>query len=258
MGLWAATSGTWINGLTVLLGSLLGARLGRSLGEGLRRHWRRWIGVVTLVLGLQMVQPLFHLRLGPLPALAPALLVLVLASALGAALGLDRRLARLLNGRPQASGPGDPELVGGAFVLFCVGPMTVVGCLRNGALGDPDLLLVKAALDGISAAVLATSAGVALAWVVLPLLVVQLSLSGVGALLAARLPDPATAPPVLFTAAVGGCWCWPWPSICSNCPIRASPRPCRRWSWRPWWGPRSHERPRSHQPGGAGGFCLGR
>lgn len=198
MGFWAATSGTWVNGATVMMGSLLGARLGVRLSPELRRHWRLWIGVVTLLLGLQMAQPLFQLKLGPLPALLPALLLIVLATALGSALGLDRRLEALL------SSHGDPSMIGGAFVLFCVGPMTVVGCLRNGALGDADLLLVKSSLDGISAAVLATSAGVALAWVVVPLLVVQLSLSGAGALLASRLPDPAHAPPVLFTAAVGG------------------------------------------------------
>lgn len=198
MGFWAATSGTWINGLTVLLGSVLGARLGQRLDPDLRRHWRFWIGLVTLLLGLQMAQPLFRLQLGPLPALLPALLLLVLAAALGSALSLERRLERLL------SSHGDPSVIGGAFVLFCVGPMTVVGCLRNGALGEPDLLLVKASLDGISAAVLATSAGISLAWVVVPLLAVQLSLSGAGALLASRLPDPASSPPVLFTAAVGG------------------------------------------------------
>lgn len=198
MGFWAATSGTWVNALTVLLGSLLGARLGGRLNPDLRRHWRFWIGLVTLLLGLQMAQPLFQLKLGPLPALLPALLLVVLAAALGSALSLDRRLADLL------ASHGDPTVVGGAFVLFCVGPMTVVGCLRNGALGEADLLLVKASLDGISATVLATSAGATLAWVVVPLLAVQLSFSGAGALLAARLPDPSAAPPVLFTSAVGG------------------------------------------------------
>jgi len=95
-------------------------------------------------------------------------------------------------------------VLSGAFVLFCIGPMTLLGCLRNGALGDPDLLLVKATLDGISAAVLASAVGLALAWVLLPLALLQFSLSGLGALLAGGTGDPSGSPQLLFTAALGG------------------------------------------------------
>ena len=89
-------------------------------------------------------------------------------------------------------------------MLFCVGPITLLGCLRNGALGDPDLLLVKAGLDGVSAAVLASSVGLALLWVLFPLGVFQLGISGLGSLLAGGLVDPSHSPLVVFTASVGG------------------------------------------------------
>jgi uncharacterized membrane protein YqgA involved in biofilm formation len=82
--------------------------------------------------------------------------------------------------------------------------MTLLGCLRNGALGDPDLLLVKALLDGVSATVLASAVGLSLAGVLLPLGLVQLALSGLGALLAGGVGPAAEAPLLLFTAAVGG------------------------------------------------------
>lgn len=208
MAFWSATGGTWINLLAVLSGGLVGSRLGRRLPTDLRGQWQQWLGVITLLLAIEMVRPLWSLRLGPFPAVLAALLVLVLGSWLGHGLALERRLATWLASfhRPR---PGDPdrgaaEVVSGAFVLFCIGPMTLLGCLRNGALGDPDLLLVKAGLDGLSAAVLAAGVGLVVLWVLLPLGLLQFGLSGVGALLAGGFGDPSQVPAVLFTAAVGG------------------------------------------------------
>ena len=203
---WAATSGTWINVISVTIGTLIGVWVGQGLRPGLAADWRRWMGVITLLIGLEMAHPLLVLRLGPLPALLPALMVLVAGSVVGDRLGMERQLARWLGQfRPGGAAAG-VNLVSGSFVLFCVGPLTLLGCLRNGALADPDLLLVKATLDGVSAAVLAATAGLALLWVLVPLALLQLGLSAVGATLAGGfgLADPATAPPVVFTAAVGG------------------------------------------------------
>jgi uncharacterized membrane protein YqgA involved in biofilm formation len=213
MAFWEATSGTWINVLAVLLGSLLGVGLGSHLSAAIRLQWQRWLGIITLLLALQMVQPLWDLQLGPFPAVLAALVVLVLGSWLGELVGLQRRLDRWLRrfaapgGErfPSAGGERSPaDIVTGAFVLFCIGPITLLGCLRNGALGDPGLLLVKAGLDGVSAAVLASGVGLVLLWVLLPLAVVQLGLSGAGMVLAGGVADPSGSPLLLFTSAVGG------------------------------------------------------
>lgn len=204
MALWEATSGTWINLLAVAVGTAVGAALGSRISLDLAQQWRRWLGVVTLVLAVQMVQPLWQQRLGPFPAVLPALLVLVLGVSLGERLALERRLGAWLR-RSGTPTPGSgPHILAGAFVLFCLGPMTLVGCLRNGALGDPDLLLVKAGLDGVSSALLAAGVGLALAWVLVPMALLQFGLSGLGALLAGGLIDPMAAPAVAFTAALGG------------------------------------------------------
>ncbi|MGB5134879.1 MAG: DUF554 family protein [Prochlorococcaceae cyanobacterium] len=209
MALWEATSGTWINLLTVALGTLCGAALGSRVSLQLAQQWRRWLGVVTLLLAVQMVQPLWQQRLGPFPAVMPALLVLVLGVSVGEALALERRLGAWLRaaGTPAPGSPDSgagPGILAGTFVLFCVGPMTLVGCLRNGALGDADLLLVKAGLDGVSSALLAAGVGLTLAWVLLPMAVFQFALSGAGVLMAAGLPDPMASPALVFSAALGG------------------------------------------------------
>jgi hypothetical protein len=204
MALWEATSGTWINLLAVAAGSLAGAGLGSRISLELAQQWRRWLGVVTLLLAVQMVQPLWALRLGPLPAVLPALLAMVLGVSAGEALGLERRLEAWLRRTGAEAPQARPGILAGAFVLFCVGPMTLVGCLRNGALGNADLLLVKAGLDGISSALLAAGVGLSLAWVLLPMALLQFSLSGLGVLMAGGLPDPMATPALAFSAALGG------------------------------------------------------
>ena len=231
MGFWWATSGTWINLAAVLLGTLVGWGLGRRLNPALADQWRRWLGVITLLLGLAMARPLLEQRLGALPAVLPALVALVLGSSLGTGLNLEARLGRWLARHQQipaqqvdlqqdpdqqarlqpqppqlateaSSGLARAGILSGAFLLFCVGPMTLLGCLRNGALGEPDLLLVKACLDGVSSAVLASSVGLTLAWVLLPMALLQLPLSLAG--LALGSGDPTSAPVLIFSAAVGG------------------------------------------------------
>ena len=223
MGFWWATSGTWINLAAVLLGTLVGWALGRRLNPALADQWRRWLGVITLLLGLAMARPLLELRLGALPAVLPALVALVLGSSLGTGLNLEARLGRWLARHQQLRNQQDPDqqapprqareasgglagagILSGAFLLFCVGPMTLLGCLRNGALGEPDLLLVKACLDGVSSAVLASSVGLTLAWVLLPMALLQLPLSLAGSALALGSGDPTSAPVLIFSAAVGG------------------------------------------------------
>ncbi|MEX2534206.1 MAG: DUF554 family protein [Trueperaceae bacterium] len=46
-----------------------------------------------------------------------------------------------------------------ASLLFCVGPLTVIGSIQNGLSGDNGFLLLKSALDSIAALALATSFG---------------------------------------------------------------------------------------------------
>ncbi|QEY32049.1 DUF554 family protein [Synechococcus sp. RSCCF101] len=197
MSFWSATWGTWFNAGAVVLGGWLGRRFGHRLPSELQDHWRRWLGVITVLLGLRLAAPLLELELGPLPALLPALLLLLAGSAIGRRLNRSLRLPARLGGLREGVLPG-------AFVLFCAGPMTLLGCLRNGAFGDADLLLVKSSLDGVAAAVLAAGTDAALAWVAAPLLALQLPLSLAAARLSALISDPQSSPLVQFPSAVGG------------------------------------------------------
>lgn len=64
-----------------------------------------------------------------------------------------------------------------ASVIFCVGPLTLLGCLANGAQGNPSLLYIKAFLDGFCSMALAASLGAGVAASVVTVLVFQGGLS---------------------------------------------------------------------------------
>jgi len=144
--------GTWINMGTVLLGGSLGWALGERFPARVREGATAGVGLVTLVLGMQMA-----LRTQNVLVL---LLSVILGGGVGGALGItdylergSRRVERWFHGRPLAQGFLTASL------LFCVGPMTLVGAIQDGLFGDWSILGAKSILDGISAAALAAALG---------------------------------------------------------------------------------------------------
>jgi uncharacterized protein len=91
-----------------------------------------------------------------------------------------------------------------ASLLFCIGPMAIIGSLNNGLQGDATVLAIKAAMDGLASIALTSSFGVGVGFSVLPIALYQGGLSLAAGLLTQTLPDPAAAPPVILITGVGG------------------------------------------------------
>lgn len=203
---WAMTSGTWVNAAGVLTGTALGVALRRCAGAVFQRTVQQAVGLITLVLGVQMALGLAEVRAGPLDGIILALLALALAAALGEGLALVERVEQLaarLQGQ-DAGGGRFSEAVLMPFLLFCIGPLTLLGSLANGATGDMRLLLIKTTLDGIAAIALACSFGASVGFSVVPLLVVQLSLSLLAGSLGLLFGNLAESPAFLLTTSMGG------------------------------------------------------
>jgi hypothetical protein len=67
-----------------------------------------------------------------------------------------------------------------AFLIYCIGPMTIVGSLDSGLRGDNALLFTKSALDGVMSIALASTYGIGVAFSAAPLFVFQAALTLLG------------------------------------------------------------------------------
>jgi uncharacterized protein len=187
--------GTAINVLAVLAGGAIGTLAGARLPEGMRSTAMQAIGIVTLLVGVSHFMELDNV-------LVP-LVSVILGLAVGELLDLDAQLRRLGDRLEERFSKGESP-VSRAFVttslLFCVGPLTVIGSLQDGLNGDYSLLALKSALDFIAALAFASVLG----WGVLlsagTVLVVQGSLT----LGAAFLDAVVTGPMISSTTATGG------------------------------------------------------
>ena len=193
-------TGTIINVITVLIGSFLGLLFGARLSERIREVVLSALGLFTLALGMQMFLKTNN-----------ALIVLV-ALVIGAMLGewwrIEQNLEKLgqkLQGSFSRSLHSQDltRFVEGfvaASVLFCVGPMTILGSLQDGLTGDYSLLATKAVMDGFATVAFTASMGIGVAFSSLVILVFQGGLS----LLAFQVQNLVTPAMVNEMSAAGG------------------------------------------------------
>jgi len=200
------TSGTWVNVAAILAGTTAGVVAGGRLPERLNRTLMQVLGLVTLYVGLGMARGLEGVHAGPLPGVIVALVSLAAGAAVGEVALIEERLAQLgeaLRRRVRGGGRFTDGFVA-ASLLYCIGPMAIVGSLQNGLAFDARTLVLKSALDGIASVALAGVYGVGVGFSALPILALQGGLSVGAAALSRALPDPMTDPRVLAVSGAGG------------------------------------------------------
>jgi len=212
MSLFTQLSGTFINVGAVLVGTLLGLLLGGRLPERTQRTLLQTLSLVTLFIALDMAGSLNRVSGGDVPGVILALVSLALGAVIGEALGIEEGLARLgdtLKRRFKGGGRFTEGFVA-ASLLFCIGPMTVVGGLQNGLTGDNATYVLKSTLDGIAALALAGAYGIGVGFSAITVLLLQggLSLAAGGfaaGLLGGASPEILkTNPYVLLITGAGG------------------------------------------------------
>lgn len=212
MSLFTQLSGTFINVGAVLLGTLLGLLLGGRLPERTQRTLLQTLSLVTLFIALDMAGSLNRVSGGAVPGVILALVSLAVGAVVGEALGIEERLAQLgdtLKRRFKGGGRFTEGFVA-ASLLFCIGPMTVVGGLQNGLTGDNSTYVLKSTLDGIAALALAGAYGIGVGFSAITVLLLQggISLAAGGfaaGLLGGASPEILkTNPYVLLITGAGG------------------------------------------------------
>lgn len=193
-------TGTIINVITILVGGVLGLVLGSRLPERLRQTVMAGLGLFTLAFGLKMF-------LDTQNALV-VLISLLLGAVIGEWLRIEdglRRLGVWLEARFSKNGDSaaDNRFVRGfltASLVFCVGPMAILGSIQDGLTGNFQTLAVKAILDGFGALAFASTLGVGVLFSTVVLLGYQGSIS----LMAAQLQALVTPAMMQELNATGG------------------------------------------------------
>lgn len=190
--------GTLINVATVVVGSGAGMLVGSRLPERIRQTVLHGLGLMTLVIGMSMALQTQN----PLRMLA----ALLLGGVIGEGLGLEERLqalGRWLEIRVSGnSGEGSAFVKGfvTASLVFCVGPMTILGSIQDGLTGNYTLLAIKATLDGFASLAFSASLGIGVMFAALTVLIYQGSLTLGAGLVKALLTEAM----ITEMTAVGG------------------------------------------------------
>ncbi|MGH3362780.1 MAG: DUF554 domain-containing protein [Nocardioides sp.] len=198
-------TGTIVNVATVLVGAGLGVMLGHRLPERTRDVVTDALGLVTLLIAAGSAVAVSDPDLVRLVGSgAPMLIVLgavVTGGIVGSLLRLESRVESLggwLQRRlSRSAGSVERHRFIEGFVIsslvFCTGPLTILGSLNDGLGRGADELFLKSALDGFAAIAFAASFGWGVAASALTVLVVQGGLTLVGVLLGDILPDAHVA-----------------------------------------------------------------
>ncbi|HEX2863062.1 MAG TPA: DUF554 domain-containing protein [Deinococcales bacterium] len=202
-------SGTLLNVFTVLLGATAGVLLRGRLPDRVSQTLLQVVSLITAGVGIGMVAQLDRVKAGFFPGVILALVSLAVGAGLGEWWQLEERLTAFGD---QLQARFARSLGGGRFtegfvtasLIFCVGPMTLLGSLQNGLTGDVNLLAVKSTLDGITGLALASVYGIGVAASILTILVVQGSVSLAAGVLAGGLGNASSDPVVLLMTGTGG------------------------------------------------------
>jgi len=198
-------TGTFINVATILIGGTLGLIFGTRVPERLKATVIFGMGLFTGAIGMQM-----FLKTGNSLIVLGALLI-------GALLGewwrIEDRLqslGQILEARfaKDASNSASGEVASNKFVrgfltaslLFCVGPIAILGSIQDGLTGNYNLLAVKSVLDGFASLAFASTLGIGVMFSSLMILVYQGGIS----LLAAQLNAIVTQSMMNEMTATGG------------------------------------------------------
>ncbi len=192
-------TGTLINVATVFIGGTIGLLFGARLPERVQTTVVAGLGLFTAAIGVQM----FGESANPIIALGSVLV----GGILGEWMQIEAALQRFGGWLERRFTRGEDEqssrFIRGfltASLVFCIGPMTILGSIQDGLTGDYRLLAIKSVLDGFAALAFASSLGVGVLFSIIVILGYQGGLS----LLAAQAQAFITEPMMAEMTAVGG------------------------------------------------------
>lgn len=168
----ATVNGTLLNALTVLIGGVIGSLAGDRLPKRIHEALFGVLGLFTVLIGLQ----------GALLTKNALILLgsLLIGTILGELANIEGGLTRAgdwLQQKLAKSGSTLSEAFVTASLVFCVGPLSILGSLDNGLSGDTTKLAIKATLDGFAALAIGATLGWGVLLAIITILLYQGALS---------------------------------------------------------------------------------
>ena len=150
-------TGTIVNTCTIIAGSILGALLHRGIEDKYKEVLYTGLGLASLAIGLNAT--ITNLPKSQYPVLF--ILALAIGGIVGTRLDIDGRFKRLVNRRSKDGGKarlGDG--LSTAILLYCIGPLSMLGPVISALKGDHTFLFTNATLDFVSSTIFASTYGI--------------------------------------------------------------------------------------------------
>ncbi len=161
-------TGTLINAGAVLAGSAAGLLLHARLPRKITTIAFQGIGLFTLFLGFTMASKTSNFLI--------LIFSIIIGSIFGELMQLEKRLESFgdfLKRKLKSKNHKFSEGFITAFLLFCMGSMTILGAFEEGLGGKPTLLSAKSVLDGFASVALSAAMGIGVMFSIIPLIIYQ-------------------------------------------------------------------------------------
>ena len=149
--------GTIVNTCTIIAGTILGTLLHRGVKEEYKTVLYNGLGLASLAIGLNATIQNFP------KSQYPVLFIVALAvgGVAGTAIDIDGRFKRLVNSRSkEGQGKNLADGLSTAILLYCIGPLSMLGPVISALQHDHTFLFTNATLDFVSSAVFASTYGI--------------------------------------------------------------------------------------------------
>jgi uncharacterized protein len=162
-------TGTILNIFTVLIGSIIGLLIRSKIPENYKLILLQAIGLLTLVIGLQMA-----FKTQEILIMMSALLIGAIS---GQFLDINQKIEIIAEKLKNKFASQNDQYFSEGFItasiIFCVGPMTILGALNDGLKGDYELLAIKSVLDGFTSIVLSATFGIGVIFSIFTIAIIQ-------------------------------------------------------------------------------------
>jgi len=180
-------TGTVINVGAVIAGTAVGLTLRQRMPERISNTVVQSIGLFTLFIGVSMALET--------KSVLVVLFSMAIGSVIGTAMDVEGWLERTAARVEAHFARGEEGRLARGFVaaslLFCVGPMAVLGSIQDGLTGDYRILVTKAVMDGFCSIAFAATLGAGVGLSAGAILVYQGALTLAAAAIKAFLTDAA-------------------------------------------------------------------